>query len=82
LLRCLLPLFFFGPGWDLAPLLLLRWPVLGFEFGFLLDLGGSSCRAQVLYYAVMTLRVKGHEAVYAAVEQPLQFAQTAAIMEV
>jgi very-long-chain (3R)-3-hydroxyacyl-CoA dehydratase len=53
-----------------------------FEFGFLLDLGGPSCRAQVLYYAVMTLREKGHEAVYAAVEQPLQFAQTAAIMEV
>jgi very-long-chain (3R)-3-hydroxyacyl-CoA dehydratase len=40
------------------------------------------CRAQVLYYAVLVLRKSGHEAVYAAVERPLQFAQTAAIMEV
>jgi very-long-chain (3R)-3-hydroxyacyl-CoA dehydratase len=40
------------------------------------------CRAQVLYYTVMALRESGHEAVYAAVERPLQFAQTAAIMEV
>ena len=39
-------------------------------------------RAQVLYYAVLTLRESGHKAVYAAVEKPLQFAQTAAIMEV
>jgi hypothetical protein len=38
--------------------------------------------AQVLYYAVLVLRESGHEAVYAAVERPLQFAQTAAIMEV
>ncbi|GJN05806.1 hypothetical protein PR202_ga23471 [Eleusine coracana subsp. coracana] len=38
--------------------------------------------AQVLYYAVMALRESGHEAVYPAVERPLQFAQTAAIMEV
>ncbi|RLN22191.1 geranylgeranyl transferase type-1 subunit beta [Panicum miliaceum] len=37
--------------------------------------------AQVLYYAVLALRESGHEAVYAAVERPLQFAQTAAIME-
>jgi hypothetical protein len=36
----------------------------------------------VLYYAVLTLRESGHKAVYAAVERPLQFAQTAAIMEV
>ncbi|CAO2174619.1 unnamed protein product, partial [Urochloa humidicola] len=38
--------------------------------------------AQVLYYAVLALRETGHEAVYAAVERPLQFAQTAAIMEI
>ncbi|CAD6232714.1 unnamed protein product [Miscanthus lutarioriparius] len=37
--------------------------------------------AQVLYYAVLTLRESGHKAVYAAVEKPLQFAQTAAVME-
>ncbi|KAL6847906.1 hypothetical protein ACP4OV_022034 [Aristida adscensionis] len=37
--------------------------------------------AQVLYYAVMALRESGHEAVYDAVQRPLQFAQTAAIME-
>ena len=36
----------------------------------------------MLYYAVLTLRESGHKAVYAAVERPLQFAQTAAIMEV
>jgi very-long-chain (3R)-3-hydroxyacyl-CoA dehydratase len=36
----------------------------------------------VLYYTVMALRESGHEAVYAAIERPLQFAQTAAIMEV
>lgn len=36
----------------------------------------------MLYYAVLTLRLSGHKAVYAAVERPLQFAQTAAIMEV
>ncbi|WVZ72273.1 hypothetical protein U9M48_020760 [Paspalum notatum var. saurae] len=38
--------------------------------------------AQVLYYAVLALRETGHEAVYAAVERPLQLAQTAAIMEI
>ncbi|KAK3160348.1 hypothetical protein QOZ80_1BG0058360 [Eleusine coracana subsp. coracana] len=38
--------------------------------------------AQVLYYAVMALRESGHEAVYPAIERPLQFAQTAAIMEI
>ncbi|XP_066316148.1 geranylgeranyl transferase type-1 subunit beta-like [Miscanthus floridulus] len=38
--------------------------------------------AQVLYYAVLTLRESGHKAVYAAVEKPLQFAQTAAVMEI
>ncbi|CAD6239637.1 unnamed protein product [Miscanthus lutarioriparius] len=38
--------------------------------------------AQVLYYAVLTLRESGHKAVYAAVERPLQFAQTAAVMEI
>jgi hypothetical protein len=37
----------------------------------------------VLYYTVSALLGSGgHEAVYAAVEKPLQFAQTAAIMEV
>uniref|UniRef100_A0A0D9ZIA0 Very-long-chain (3R)-3-hydroxyacyl-CoA dehydratase n=1 Tax=Oryza glumipatula TaxID=40148 RepID=A0A0D9ZIA0_9ORYZ len=40
-----------------------------------LDLG-------VLYYAVTTLLESGHEAVYAAVERPLQFAQTAAFLEI
>ncbi|GJN05805.1 hypothetical protein PR202_ga23470 [Eleusine coracana subsp. coracana] len=38
--------------------------------------------AQVLYYAVLTLLMSGHGAVYAAVERPLQFAQTAAIIEI
>ncbi|XP_062199669.1 geranylgeranyl transferase type-1 subunit beta-like [Phragmites australis] len=38
--------------------------------------------AQVLYYAILALLESGHEAVYAAVERPLQFAQTAAIMEI
>jgi len=38
--------------------------------------------AQVLYYAILALLESGHEAVYGAVERPLQFAQTAAIMEI
>lgn len=38
--------------------------------------------AQVLCYAVVALRETGHEAVYAAVERPLQYAQTAAVMEI
>nr|CAB3476270.1 unnamed protein product [Digitaria exilis] len=38
--------------------------------------------AQVLYYAILTLLQSGHEGVYDAVERPLQFAQTAAVMEV
>jgi hypothetical protein len=50
---------------------------LGLIWGFL-----GSCRAQVLYYAVTMLLESGHEAVYAAVERPLQFAQTAAFLEV
>ncbi|VAH56864.1 unnamed protein product [Triticum turgidum subsp. durum] len=37
--------------------------------------------AQVLYYAVTALLGGGHEGVYAAVERPLQLAQTAAVME-
>ncbi|KAE8784157.1 very-long-chain (3R)-3-hydroxyacyl-CoA dehydratase PASTICCINO 2A-like [Hordeum vulgare] len=37
--------------------------------------------AQVLCYAASALLESGHEAVYAAVERPLQFAQTAAFME-
>lgn len=36
----------------------------------------------MLYYAVTMLLESGHEAVYAAVERPLQFAQTAAFLEV
>ncbi|KAM3355406.1 hypothetical protein ACQJBY_025902 [Aegilops geniculata] len=40
------------------------------------------CRAQVLYYAVEALLRSGHEGVYAAVERPLQFAQTAAVLEI
>ena len=36
----------------------------------------------MLYYAILALLESGHEAVYGAVERPLQFAQTAAIMEV
>ena len=36
----------------------------------------------MLYYAILALWSSGHEAVYSAVERPLQFAQTAAIMEV
>ncbi|TVU42246.1 hypothetical protein EJB05_08640, partial [Eragrostis curvula] len=38
--------------------------------------------AQVLYCSIMALRGSGHEAVYGAVERPLLFAQTAAIMEI
>ncbi|XP_037404162.1 very-long-chain (3R)-3-hydroxyacyl-CoA dehydratase PASTICCINO 2A [Triticum urartu] len=38
--------------------------------------------AQVLYYAVTALLGGGHEGVYAAVERPLQLAQTAAVMEI
>uniref|UniRef100_A0A453DZG1 Very-long-chain (3R)-3-hydroxyacyl-CoA dehydratase n=1 Tax=Aegilops tauschii subsp. strangulata TaxID=200361 RepID=A0A453DZG1_AEGTS len=38
--------------------------------------------AQVLYYAVTALLDGGHEGVYAAVERPLQLAQTAAVMEI
>ncbi|EMS64055.1 hypothetical protein TRIUR3_25650 [Triticum urartu] len=37
--------------------------------------------AQVMCYAASALLESGHEAVYAAVERPLQFAQTAAFME-
>ncbi|VAH86530.1 unnamed protein product [Triticum turgidum subsp. durum] len=37
--------------------------------------------AQVLYFAVEALLRSGHEAVYAAVERPLQLAQTAAVLE-
>ena len=36
----------------------------------------------MLYYAVTALLAGGHEGVYAAVERPLQLAQTAAVMEV
>ncbi|KAF3503867.1 hypothetical protein F2Q69_00045087 [Brassica cretica] len=38
--------------------------------------------AQVLYFAVKTLKETGHENVYDAVEKPLQLAQTAAVLEV
>ncbi|KAG8053443.1 hypothetical protein GUJ93_ZPchr0001g29828 [Zizania palustris] len=38
--------------------------------------------AQVLYYLTLALLESGHEAIYAAVERPLQFAQTAAFMEI
>ncbi|XP_062187792.1 very-long-chain (3R)-3-hydroxyacyl-CoA dehydratase PASTICCINO 2A [Phragmites australis] len=38
--------------------------------------------AQVLYYATLALLGSNHETVYAAVEQPLLFAQTAALMEI
>ncbi|KAH7678049.1 very-long-chain (3R)-3-hydroxyacyl-CoA dehydratase protein [Dioscorea alata] len=38
--------------------------------------------AQVLYFAVITLRESGYQAVYDAVEKPLQLAQTAAVMEI
>ncbi|KAL5556555.1 hypothetical protein UlMin_038791 [Ulmus minor] len=37
---------------------------------------------QVLYFAVKTLKESGHEQVYNAVERPLQFAQTAAVLEI
>ncbi|KAG6700959.1 hypothetical protein I3842_08G140100 [Carya illinoinensis] len=37
---------------------------------------------QVFYLAVKTLRESGHEQVYSAVERPLQFAQTAALLEI
>ena len=36
----------------------------------------------MLYYAIQALRTSGYEAVYDAVEKPLQFAQTAAVLEV
>ncbi|KAK1603318.1 hypothetical protein QYE76_018650 [Lolium multiflorum] len=49
----------------------------------LLGEDGVEPMAQVLYYAVSALLGSGgHEAVYAAVEKPLQFAQTAAVMEI
>ncbi|KAM0953556.1 putative very-long-chain (3R)-3-hydroxyacyl-CoA dehydratase [Dioscorea sansibarensis] len=38
--------------------------------------------AQVLYFAVKTLRGSGYQAVYDAVEKPLQLAQTAAVLEI
>ncbi|WZZ91661.1 very-long-chain (3R)-3-hydroxyacyl-CoA dehydratase PASTICCINO 2-like [Brassica napus] len=38
--------------------------------------------AQVLYFAVKTLKETGHENVYDAVEKPLQLAQTAAVLEI
>ncbi|KAF7040833.1 hypothetical protein CFC21_050708 [Triticum aestivum] len=38
--------------------------------------------AQVLYFAVDALLRSGHEGVYAAVERPLQLAQTAAVLEI
>ncbi|KAG8053444.1 hypothetical protein GUJ93_ZPchr0001g30442 [Zizania palustris] len=37
---------------------------------------------QVLCRVILALLDNGHEAVYAAIERPLQFAQTAAIMEI
>ncbi|KAK9285529.1 hypothetical protein L1049_024724 [Liquidambar formosana] len=37
---------------------------------------------QVLYFALRTLKESGHEHVYNAVERPLQFAQTAAVLEI
>lgn len=39
-------------------------------------------RFQVLYLAVKTLWESGHEEVYNAVERPLQFAQSAAFLEI
>ena len=39
-------------------------------------------RFQVLYLAVKTLLESGHEEVYNAVERPLQFAQSAAFLEI
>ncbi|CAG7879110.1 unnamed protein product [Brassica rapa] len=41
-----------------------------------------SLLAQVLYFAVKTLKETGHEHVYDAVEKPLQLAQTAAVLEI
>ncbi|TVU21870.1 hypothetical protein EJB05_31541 [Eragrostis curvula] len=38
--------------------------------------------AQVLYNAILALLGSGHQTVYAAVEQPLLFMQTAAFMEI
>uniref|UniRef100_A0A7N0ZUZ7 Very-long-chain (3R)-3-hydroxyacyl-CoA dehydratase n=1 Tax=Kalanchoe fedtschenkoi TaxID=63787 RepID=A0A7N0ZUZ7_KALFE len=38
--------------------------------------------AQVLYFAVKTLKESGHEHVYTAVEKPLFLAQTAAVLEI
>uniref|UniRef100_A0ACD5U6W8 Uncharacterized protein n=1 Tax=Avena sativa TaxID=4498 RepID=A0ACD5U6W8_AVESA len=38
--------------------------------------------AQVLYYAVTTLLQTGHQDVYAAVQRPLQLAQTASVLEI
>ncbi|XP_025878626.1 very-long-chain (3R)-3-hydroxyacyl-CoA dehydratase PASTICCINO 2A-like [Oryza sativa Japonica Group] len=38
--------------------------------------------AQVLCYMTLALLDKGHEAVYAAIERPLLFTQTAAILEI
>ncbi|CAH2073235.1 unnamed protein product [Thlaspi arvense] len=44
--------------------------------------GSSSEQAQVLYFAVKTLKETGHENVYDAIEKPLQLAQTAAVLEI
>lgn len=38
--------------------------------------------AQVLFFALSTLKESGHQHVYRAVERPLQLAQTAAVLEI
>ncbi|VVB18300.1 unnamed protein product [Arabis nemorensis] len=39
-------------------------------------------KAQVLYFAIKTLKETGYENVYDAIEKPLQLAQTAAVLEI
>lgn len=63
------------------------WPFHGLDSQGVVFYRGSEfdldqCRAQVLCYMTLALLDKGHEAVYAAIERPLLFTQTAAILEV
>lgn len=41
-----------------------------------------SFRVQVFYFCIKQLKESGHQHVYNAVERPLQFSQTAAVLEV
>lgn len=71
--------------WPLCVLLCSYWVPDGSSVClYLIDISliWGCCRVQVLYYTVLTVRERGHKAVYTPVERPLHFAQTATIMEV